>query len=48
MDNKYDFEASLRLRWSSTNQSDVDEKDDAALYDSLPGRRLGKVVEPAK
>ena len=27
---------------------DVDEKDDAALKDSLPGRRRGNIVEPAE
>ena len=26
----------------------IDERDDAALYDSLPGRRRGKIVEPAE
>ena len=26
----------------------IDERDDAALYDSLPGRRRGNIVEPAE
>ena len=26
----------------------IDERDDAALYDSCPGRRRGNIVEPAE
>ena len=29
-------------------QRGIDERDDAALYDSLPGRRRGNIGEPAE